>query len=144
MFIFSARATCFYLAIFFAQVTNASDINTNRLHWQSVQEAVSGTLEGPDQKHLTLTLRKVRQFITVFSDRPNRVALNVPNKIYFDAWDQNFLSDSPNATLSYRTSGDPRPRNLVLTLSSPTYISGRKTVVYKASIVHNNLLFLNQ
>lgn len=108
-------------------------------HWLFVQDAVSGSLAGEDPQHLTLTLKKVRKYITAFTDRPVRLAEAIPNQTFFDDWDNTFADDPPNATLNYRRPGDPRPANLVLTLTSPAYHPDQQTVTYAAAVIHEKL-----
>lgn len=108
-------------------------------HWLFVQDAATGSLAGEDPQHLTLTLKKVRKYITAFTDRPVRRAEAIPNQSFFDDWDSTFADDPPNATLNYRRPGDARPANLVLTLTSPAYHPDQQTVTYAAAVIHEKL-----
>lgn len=104
--------------------------------WLFVQEAASGTLKGPDNQHLTLTLKRVRNYTTAFTDRPIRDAVDIPTQTFISDWDTAFAGDPPNASLSYRLPGQARPQTLILELTSPAYDSKKGEVTYQAALVH--------
>ncbi len=118
---------------------HAAAADSSGAQWLFVQDAASGSLAGEDPQHLTLTLKKVRKYITAFSDRPHRLAEAIPNQTFFDDWATTFAADPPTATLNYRRPGDPRPANLVLTLTSPAYHPDQQTVTYAAAVIHEKL-----
>ena len=49
-----------------------------------VEEAAGGTLTGPDDQHLTLTLTGLRDYVTAYSDRPIRDQFISPNQQVID------------------------------------------------------------
>ena len=104
--------------------------------WLFVQEAASGTLKGPDDQHLTLTLKRVRDYTTGFTDRPYRDAVDIPTQTFIGAWDTAFANYPPNASLSYRLPGQARPQTLILELTTPTYDAKKSNVSYQAKLVH--------
>ena len=104
--------------------------------WLFVEDGIRGTIVGQDNKSLTLTLNGVDLTITAFTDRPNRLAVDLKAQTFYDLWSNAFASDPPNATLVYRRAGDPRLRNLVLELKSPTYDAKKRVVSFNASVIH--------
>ena len=112
-----------------------------------VEEAAGGTLTGPDDQHLTLTLKGLRDYVTSYSDRPIRQASLLPNQQFVDMWHNYFRTSSPNAVLSIKTSNikdnqaikqqggvSPAivPISFVLTLSNPHLAADHKSVTYEA------------
>lgn len=137
----ASRTPCLLILSFlliglFTANVRAGDTSTTTQKWLFVQEGASGTLAGPDNQHLTLTMKKVRDFTSAFTDRPIRDALDIPNQKFFDNWDTAFADDPPNAALSYRLPGESRPRTIILKLTSPTYDQNKRTSTYKAALVH--------
>ena len=102
-----------------------------------VQDAAGGTLTGNDPSNMTLTLRNVREHVTQFSDRPYKLTTLVANDLFFFNWPMTFATSPPNATLSYRSGSDPRPVNLVMTLSEPKYDRKKKQVTYHAAVMND-------
>jgi hypothetical protein len=102
-----------------------------------VQDAAGGTLTGTDPSNMTLTLRNVREHVTQFSDRPYKLTTLVANDLFFFNWPMTFATSPPNATLSYRSGSDPRPVNLVMTLSEPKYDRKKKLVTYHAAVMND-------
>jgi hypothetical protein len=100
--------------------------------WLFVEEAGGGTLTGPDDEHLTLTLTHLRNYVTAFTDRPIRTTTAVPNPLFFQKYPEMFAGDPPNAVLSYSKAHSIQPTSLVLTLSNPRYDAQHKTVKYDA------------
>ena len=122
---------------------SADTPGTNDIQWLFVQDAASGSLEGVDLKNLRLTLKRIGPVIAAFSDRPQRLAMAIPNQTFFNGWNAFFANASPNATLNYRKTGDIRPRNIVLELSSPLYDSKKQTVTFKAVVIYSKLQPMN-
>ena len=100
-----------------------------------VEEAGGGTITGPDDQHLTLTLTHLRNYVTAFTDRPIRSTTAVPNPLFFQKYPEMFAGDPPNAVLSYSKAHSIQPTSLVLTLSNPRYDAKHKTVKYDAKRV---------
>ena len=100
--------------------------------WLFVEDAAGGTLTGPDDQHLKLKLNKVRKYITLFTDRPNRMVYALPNADFFTAWPEMFAGDPPNVVLSYSLPSQSQPLNIVLTLTNPQYDALKRTVSYDA------------
>jgi hypothetical protein len=96
------------------------------------QDAASGSLKGPDEQHLKLTLRGVRDWVTRFDDRPVRAAQTVDVRDFLDRWHKRFATAPPNAVLSFRTSADAAPRDMVLELRHPHYDASAGTITYDA------------
>ena len=105
---------------------------TTPVSWLFVEEAGGGTLTGPDDQHLTLTLTHLRNHVTAFTDRPIRSTTAVPNPLFFQKYPEMFAGDPPNAVLSYSKAHSIQPISLVLTLSNPRYDAKHKTVKYDA------------
>ena len=118
-----------------------------------VEEAAGGTLTGPDDQHLTLTLKGLRDYVTSYSDRPIRAASLMPNQQFVDMWHNYFRTSPPNAVLSIKDSNikDIRaikqqggvspaivPISLVLTLSNPKLAADQKSVTYQAKRILKN------
>jgi hypothetical protein len=133
------------LALFTPIALAAPDPNPINLLF--VEEAAGGTLTGPDDQHLTLTLKGLRDYVTSYSDRPIRAASLLPIQQFVDMWPNYFHNDPPNAVLSIKTSNikDNRaikqqggvspaivPISLVLTLSNPHLAADQKSVTYDA------------
>ena len=57
--------------------------------WLFVEEPGGGTLIGPDDQHLTLTLTHLRNYVTGFTDRPIRSTTTAPNAILFQKYPEN-------------------------------------------------------
>jgi hypothetical protein len=96
------------------------------------QDAAAGTLAGPDDQHLVLTLKPVRSWMTRFTDRPIHQAETVDLRDFLARWDVRFAKQPPNAVLSFRLHGDRYPRDMVLELSHPRYNRGAQTITYDA------------
>lgn len=87
-----------------------------------VLSGTSGSLDGD-----TLTLEGVPAIVT-FSDRPERIAVDVPLEALSDAGDA-FTDDPPNAVLSVLT--DEGITNVVLELTSTTVDGSTASFGYK-------------
>lgn len=79
-----------------------------------------------------MTLTRLRDYVTAFTDRPARSSTDVPNSDFFDKYSNRFADDPPNAVLSYNVANSIQPTNIVLTISNPSYDPKRKTVKYDA------------
>ena len=96
------------------------------------QDASAGSLTGPDELHLTLTLTGIRRWVTRFTDRPFHAAQTVDLRDFLDRWNGRFGASPPNAVLSFKVAGDPRLRDMVLELRNPRYDRAEDTIVYSA------------
>jgi hypothetical protein len=105
---------------------------TTPVSWLFVQEAGGGTITGPDDQHLTLTLTHLRNHVTAFTDRPIRSTTAYPNAMFFQKYPKMFAADAPNAVLNYSNAHSIQPTSLVLTLSNPRYDAKHKTVKFHA------------
>ena len=112
--------------------------------WLFVQEAGGGTITGPDDQHLTLTLTHLRNHVTAFTDRPIRSTTAYPNAMFFQKYPEMFAGDPPNAVLSYSKAHSIQPISLVLTLSNPIYDSKHKTVKYDAVRIKDTTKILHK
>ena len=125
----------------------------NPINLLFVEEAAGGTLTGPDDQHLTLTLKVLRDYVTTYSDRPIRAASLMPNQQFVDMWHNYFRTSPPNAVLSIKDSNikDNRdirrqggvspaivPISLVLTLSNPKLAADQKSITYEAKRILKN------
>lgn len=122
-------------AFFLVSPARADLVDLPEFMW--VQDAAGGTLTGTDPSNMTLTLRNVREHVTQFSDRPYKLTTLVANDLFFFNWPMTFATSPPNATLSYRSGSDPRPVNLVMTLSEPKYDHKKKVVTYHAAVMND-------
>jgi hypothetical protein len=94
---------------------------TKTVSWLFVEEAGGGTISGPNDQDLTLTLTHLRNYVTAFADRPIRLSSALPNSVFFDKYPKMFAGDPPNAVLSYSKPHSIQPTSLVLTISNPIY-----------------------
>lgn len=97
-----------------------------------VQNSTRGTFNGK-----TLTLEGVGPTI-FFTDRPERVAGQVPTAEFISHWDvgsDNFAADPPNAALSFR--GAERAASAVIKLTNPK-LEG-STLSYDVSVIEGSL-----
>ena len=122
-------------AFFLVSPARADLVELPEFMW--VQDAAGGTLTGTDPANMTLTLKNVREHVTQFSDRPYKLTSLVANDLFFLNWPMRFATSPPNATLSYRSGSDPRPVNLVMTLSEPKYDHKKKRVTYHAAVMND-------
>jgi hypothetical protein len=100
-----------------------------------VQTARAGSLvpvKGDDGV-FTLTLRGVSPEVVTFTDRPARVAANLPTSEFVGTWDDGpFTDDPPNAALVL--DGAPDGKDVfVFELAKPRYDEGLKTLKYQAT-----------
>src|SRR5580658_6070600 len=59
-----------------------------------------GTLTGPNNNDLTLTVHGLRTYLTEFTDRPTREAVVIADTDFYREWNTWFHGDPPNAVLS--------------------------------------------
>jgi hypothetical protein len=83
--------------------------------------SASGSLIGPNDKHLTLRLVGVRDYLTRFTDRPVRKAYVVANVDFVRRFKSFFGDSNPNAVLSYSLGGKAIPTAVVLELGQPRW-----------------------
>lgn len=137
---FKILGTLFLILLAMASAPlSAETFEATEADWLFVQDAASGTLTGPDDQHLILTLKGIRSLTTAFTNRPLRKALALSNQQFFAAWDQAFGDDPPNATLSYRRAGERFRGHLVLKISAPSFDPMTKVIRYQAAVIHEKL-----
>jgi hypothetical protein len=87
----------------------------------------SGSLRGPNDRHLTLRLSDARRYLTRFTDRPLRQAAVVANVDFARRFKGYFPGDTPNAVLTYTPAGSQIPVSIVLTIGAPRWNAKRLT-----------------
>jgi len=92
-----------------------------------------GSLKGPSDSNLTLTIASSPSYLTRFTDRPLRQAFVVANTNFVQRWNDYFYASAPNAVLAYSLVGSSQPRTLVLTISRPRWNSASKTWTFHAA-----------
>jgi hypothetical protein len=100
-----------------------------------VQPATGGTLERGGSG-ITLTLSGIDPSTIFFSDRPERISGQLPNRAFVDMWDgAGFKENPPNAALTI--SGAPPSADVfVVELSDPRLVGGRDGIRYTATPVN--------
>jgi hypothetical protein len=100
-----------------------------------VQPATGGTLERGGNG-IKLTLSGIDPSTIFFSDRPERIAGQLPNAAFVDMWDgAGFKANPPNAALTI--SGAPPSADVfVVELSDPRLVGGRDGISYTATPVN--------
>jgi hypothetical protein len=93
----------------------------------------SGSLTGPDDRHLTLRLFDARRYLTRFTDRPLRRAAVVANVDFARRFTGYFASAEPNAVLTYTPRGAQIPVSIVLTIGAPRWNATRFAWTFKAT-----------
>jgi hypothetical protein len=94
--------------------------------------SADGSLAGPDDQNLRLTMTGVDEFVTRFTDRPDRTATAVDTRDFFERWEQRFASIPPNAVLSYSLGSGQAPTQIVVTLTNPEYDPEAQTLSFDA------------
>jgi hypothetical protein len=94
--------------------------------------SASGSLTGHNNKHLTLRLVGVRNYLTRFTDRPVRKAYVVANVDFIRRFKQYFEASKPNAVLSYSLPGQAIPTAIVLELGQPRWDPSTSTLTFPA------------
>ena len=102
---------------------------SSEVEYLFAQAYQGGTLSGPDDKHLTLTVRGLRKHVTAFTDRPDRAAHLIANADFYRMWDPWFAGDPPNAVLSFTPKGAEEPVGLVVEISHPRWNATRTIAV---------------
>jgi Pentapeptide repeats (8 copies) len=95
----------------------------------------SGSLTGPDDRHLTLRLTGARDYLTRFTDRPLRDASVVADVDFARRFETYFAGSAPNAVLSYTPRGAQIPVSIVLTIRQPRWNGQHHTWTFPASRV---------
>ena len=93
----------------------------------------SGSLTGPNDRHLTLRLSDARRYLTRFTDRPLRQAAVVANVDFARRFRGYFGSVKPNAVLTYTPRGSQIPVSVVLTIGAPRWNAKRFTWTFLAT-----------
>jgi hypothetical protein len=125
-------ALVFALLAAFAARSGSSASKPASVSFLFSQDAAAGTLVGPDDQHLVLTLKPVRNWLTRFTDRPIHQAETVDLRDFLARWNARFAKHPPNGVLSFRVARDPYPRDMVLELSHPRYDRAARTITYDA------------
>lgn len=94
--------------------------------------SANGSLTGPDDQDLRLTMTGVDKMVTRFTDRPNRTATAVDARDFFERWDERFATVPPNAVLSYAAGKGEPPTQIVVMLTDPQYDPAADTVSFNA------------
>jgi hypothetical protein len=87
-----------------------------------------------DTARSTLRLVKINPQTLYFSDRPKRIAGNLPMADYLKTWKEgrdSFNADPPNATLSVYEPGRAEPTLVVVTLMKPVVDGADLLYTYK-------------
>jgi hypothetical protein len=93
----------------------------------------SGSLTGPNDRHLTLRLTGTRNYLTRFTDRPLRQAFVVANVDFARRFKAYFAGSRPNAVLTFARPGAQIPVSVVLTLGQPRWNARRHTWTFPAT-----------
>jgi hypothetical protein len=93
----------------------------------------SGSVTGPNDKHLTLRLVGTRNYLTRFTDRPLREAFVVANVDFARRFKTYFGNSEPNAVLTYTPPGSQIPVSIVLTIGQPTWDASGATWTFPAT-----------
>jgi len=93
----------------------------------------TGSLTGPNDKHLTLRLIGTRNYLTRFTDRPLRQAFVVANVDFARRFNSYFSDSNPNAVLTYTPPGSPIPVSIVLTIGKPRWSAKTSTWTFSAT-----------
>jgi hypothetical protein len=113
-------------------ITAASKQATSTSYLFSIP-AVSGSLIGPNDQQLTLTLAGTRNYLTRFTDRPLREAFVVANVDWQRRFPGYFGDVPPNAVLTYTPPGSSLPVSIVLTIAKPKWNASNNTWTFVAT-----------
>jgi hypothetical protein len=94
--------------------------------------SASGSLTGPGDRHLTLRLVGVRDYLTRFTDRPVRRANVVANADFTRRFKRYFADAKPNAVLSFSEDGNSIPTEIVLKIGQPQWHPKTSTLTFPA------------
>ena len=86
------------------------------------------TAEGIASDGKTLTLRGITPSTLYFSDRPQRVVGHLTTADFVDLWDageNSFEADPPNAVLAFIQPGESVPGDAVVVISEPKLTDGQ-------------------
>jgi hypothetical protein len=122
-------------ALFFSS-SAAAAVRTTRPavpHYLFSIPSGSGSLTGPDDRHLTLHLSDARRYLTRFTDRPLRQAAVVASVDFARRFTGYFAGDDPNAVLTYTPRGSQIPVSIVLTIGAPRWNAKRSTWTFPAT-----------
>jgi hypothetical protein len=103
-----------------------------RLNYLWAIPSASGSLTGLNDRHLTLRLIGVRNYLTRFTDRPFRKAYVVANVDFVRRFKHYFAASHPNAVLSYGMRGKAIPIAIVLQLGPPRWDPKTSTLTFPA------------
>jgi hypothetical protein len=93
----------------------------------------SGSLIGPNDRHLTLRMTDARDYLTRFTDHPLRQAFVVANGDFAKRFKRYFEGSDPNAVLTYTPPGAHIPVSIVLTLGQPRWDARHHTWTFPAA-----------
>jgi hypothetical protein len=94
--------------------------------------SASGSLRGPDDRHLVLRLVGMRRYMTRFTDRPVRRAFVVANVDFVRRFTRYFAHAKPNAVLSFSRRGHRIPRQIVLKIGHPRWHPKSSSMTFRA------------
>jgi hypothetical protein len=98
------------------------------------------TAKGIDSTNGTLTLRGVTPSTLYFSDRPQRIVGQMTTADFVDLWDagdNSFESDPPNAVLSFLEPGAEAPDDAVIVIKEPRLSDG--TLSYSIDVLEGSV-----
>lgn len=93
----------------------------------------AGSLRGPNDQHLTLSLIGTRDYLTRFTDRPLREAYVLADGTFVKRFRGFFGAVKPNAVLTYTPPGSAIPVSIVLTVGQPRWNASRATWTFPAT-----------
>ena len=111
-----------------------SDADGDTPSFLFVAQGSSGTLESVDGSEATflLTIQGTAPTVIVFSDRPNRIAFDIPVSEFIDNWEAyGFIEDPPNAA-AVLAEAEPEADVLIIELESPIWIEDTGTLIFEA------------
>lgn len=94
--------------------------------------SANGSLVGPDDENLRLSMTGVDRLVTRFTDRPDRTSTAVDTRDFFERWDERFSAVPPNAVLSYNVRHGQPPTQIVVMLTNPRYDPQADTLSFDA------------
>ena len=94
--------------------------------------SASGSLTGPNDRHLILRLVGVRDYLTRFTDRPVRQAHVVANADFVRRFKGYFADANPNAVLSFSRDRNRIPTQIVLKIGQPQWNPKTSTLTFPA------------
>ena len=94
--------------------------------------SASGSLTGPNDRHLVLRLVGMRNYLTRFTDRPVRQAFVVANVDFVRRFKRYFADARPNAVLSFSQRGHRIPTQIVLKIGHPRWNPKTSTLTFRA------------